>query len=76
MAVAHYGYLVLKIPSPNGILKIRGDRDMGVYALEKLQALAAAHEAAEKPGGRTSYHQARTSAAQPQHPTCNPKTSP
>jgi hypothetical protein len=24
MVVAHYGYLVLKIPSPNGILKIRG----------------------------------------------------
>jgi hypothetical protein len=24
MAVAHYGYLVLKMPSPNGVLKIRG----------------------------------------------------
>jgi hypothetical protein len=24
MAVAHYGYLILKIPSPNGVLKIRG----------------------------------------------------
>jgi hypothetical protein len=52
MAVAHYGYLVLKMPSPNGVLKIRGDRDAGVCALEKLQALAAAHEAAEEPGGQ------------------------
>jgi hypothetical protein len=24
MAVAHYGYLVLKMTSPNGVLKIRG----------------------------------------------------
>jgi hypothetical protein len=36
MAVAHYGYLVLKMPSPNGILKIRGDREAGVSTLEKL----------------------------------------
>jgi hypothetical protein len=36
MAVAHYGYLVLKMPSPNGILKIHGDHDAGVCALEKL----------------------------------------
>jgi hypothetical protein len=36
MAVAHYGYLVLKMPSPNDILKICGDRDAGVSALEKL----------------------------------------
>jgi hypothetical protein len=51
MVVAHYGYLVLKMLSPNGVLKIRGDRDVGVCALEKLQALAAAREAAEEPGG-------------------------
>jgi hypothetical protein len=24
MAVAHYGYQVLKMPSPNGVIKIRG----------------------------------------------------
>jgi hypothetical protein len=52
MAVAHYGYLVLKMPSPNGVLKIRGDWDAGVCALEKLQALAAARDAAEEPGGQ------------------------
>jgi hypothetical protein len=51
MAVAHYGYLVLKMPSPNGILKIRGDRDTGACVLEKLQVLAAAHEATEELGG-------------------------
>jgi hypothetical protein len=52
MAVAHYGYLVLKMPSPNGVLKIQGDRDTGACALEKLQALAVAREAAEEPGGQ------------------------
>jgi hypothetical protein len=52
MTVAHYGYLVLKMPSPNGVLKIRGDCDAGACSLEKLQALAAAHDAAEEPGGQ------------------------
>jgi hypothetical protein len=51
MVVAHYGYLVLKMPSPSGVLKIQGDRDVGACALEKLQALAAAHEVAEELGG-------------------------
>jgi hypothetical protein len=36
MIVAQYEYLVLKMPSPNGIIKIRGDRTAGVFALEKL----------------------------------------
>jgi hypothetical protein len=49
MAVAHYGYLVLKMPTPDGVLRIRGDRDAGAYALEKLQALAAAREAVAEP---------------------------
>jgi hypothetical protein len=40
MAIAYYGYLVLKMSSPNGVLKVHGDRDTGVSALEKLQALA------------------------------------
>jgi hypothetical protein len=39
MTVARYGYLVLKMSSPNGVLRIRGDHDAGVCALEKLQAL-------------------------------------
>jgi hypothetical protein len=50
VAVAHYGYLVLKMSSSNDILKICGDRDVGVFALEKLQALAVQHEATTGPG--------------------------
>jgi hypothetical protein len=45
MAVAHYGYMVLKMSSPNGIIKIRGDRITGAFTLEKLQVLATAQEA-------------------------------
>jgi hypothetical protein len=45
MTATHYGYLVLKMPSPNDVLKIHGDRDAGVSALEKLHALVAQHEA-------------------------------
>jgi hypothetical protein len=52
MAVAHYGYLVLKMSSLNGVIKIWGDRDTGACALEKLQALAAAREATAEPGGQ------------------------
>jgi hypothetical protein len=36
MTVAHYRYLVLKMSSPNGVLKIHGDRDAGVSTLENL----------------------------------------
>jgi hypothetical protein len=42
MVVTHYGYLVLKMPSPNGIIKVRGDHSTGISMLEKLQALAVA----------------------------------
>jgi hypothetical protein len=46
MAISHYGYLVLKILSPNNIIKICGDRTTDVFALEKLQVLAVTHEVA------------------------------
>jgi hypothetical protein len=36
LSVPNYGYRVLKMSSPNGVLKIRGDRDATVSALEKL----------------------------------------
>jgi hypothetical protein len=36
IAISHYRYLVLKMSSPNGIIKIRGDRSASVSALEKL----------------------------------------
>jgi hypothetical protein len=45
MVVAHYTYLVLKMSSPNGIIKVHGDRTADISVLEKLQVLAAAHEA-------------------------------
>ena len=41
MAIAHYGYLVLKMPSPAGVLTVRGDRTAAVAAVERLHALAA-----------------------------------
>jgi hypothetical protein len=41
MAIAHYGYLVLNIPSSAGVLTVRGDRPAALVAVEKLHALAA-----------------------------------
>jgi hypothetical protein len=40
MVIAHYGYLVLKMMSPAGVLTVRGDRVAAVTAVEKLHALA------------------------------------
>jgi hypothetical protein len=42
--ITYYGYLVLKMSSPNGVIKIRGDRTASIFTLEKLQALAVTHE--------------------------------
>ena len=41
MVIAHYGYLVLKMPSPAGVLTVRGDRTAAIAAVERLHALAA-----------------------------------
>jgi hypothetical protein len=41
MAIAHYGYLVLKMSSPARVLTVPGDRVAVVAAVEKLHALAA-----------------------------------
>jgi hypothetical protein len=41
MAIAHYGYLVLKMPSLAGVLTVRGDHAAALAAVEKLHALAA-----------------------------------
>jgi hypothetical protein len=41
MAIAHYGYLVLKMPSPTGILTVRGDCATALAVVEKLHALTA-----------------------------------
>jgi hypothetical protein len=41
MAIAHYGYLVLKMSSPARVLTVRGDHAAALAAVEKLHALAA-----------------------------------
>jgi hypothetical protein len=51
MAIAHYGYLVLKMPSSAGVLIVRGDRAAALAAVEKLHALAA-EVARPEDGGR------------------------
>jgi hypothetical protein len=51
MAIAHYGYLVLKLPSPAGVLTVLGNRPVALAAVEKLHALAA-ETACPDNGGR------------------------
>jgi hypothetical protein len=51
MAIAHYGYLVLKMSSPAGVLTVQGDRPAALAAVEKLHALAA-EAARPDDGGR------------------------
>jgi hypothetical protein len=51
MAIAHYGYLVLKMPSPIGVLTVQGNRAAALAAVEKLHALAA-ETARPDDGGR------------------------
>jgi hypothetical protein len=53
MDIAHYGYLVLKMPSPAGVLTMQGDRATALAAVEKLHALAA-EAARPDDGGRNS----------------------
>ena len=66
MAIAHYGYLVLKMPSHAGVLTVRGDRTAAVAAVERLHALAAeAARSEEDP-----------STSQPRAPTKAPKVQP
>jgi hypothetical protein len=51
MAIAHYGYLVLKMPSPAWVLTVRGDHPVALAVVEKLHALAA-EAACPNDGGR------------------------
>jgi hypothetical protein len=51
MAIAHYRYLVLKMPSPTRVLTVQGDRAAALAAIEKLHALAA-ETARPDDGGR------------------------
>jgi hypothetical protein len=66
MAIAHYGYLVLKMPSPAGILTVQGDRTAAVAAVEKQYALAPGLVPAASAGGsEPSASRARAPARAP-----------
>ena len=66
MAIAHYGYLVLKMPSPTGVLTVRGDRTAAITAVEKLHALAAeAARSEEDPSTSRAKVTARAHKVQP-----------
>jgi len=58
MAVAHYGYLVLKMPSPTGVLTVLGDRTAAMAAVEKLHTLAVGTATLEEAGPSTSQAKA------------------
>jgi hypothetical protein len=51
MAIAHYGYLIVKMSSPTGVLTARGDHAATLAAIEKLHALVA-ETARPDDGGR------------------------
>jgi hypothetical protein len=51
MAIAHYGYLVLKMLSSARVLTVRGDRATALVAVEKLHALAAETARPDDGGG-------------------------
>jgi hypothetical protein len=69
MAIAHYGYLVLKMPSPVGVLTVQGDRAAALTTVEKLHALAV--EAARPDDGGRKPSTSGTKA-----PTKVPKVRP
>jgi hypothetical protein len=71
MAVAHIGYLLLKIPGPQGVINIPGDRSDAVGAVEKLLAMAAEDSTASGSGPTlctVSPDEAHGSAANPSIP--------
>jgi hypothetical protein len=66
MTVAHYGYLVLKMPTPAGILTVQSDRATAVVAVEKLHALATG--LAPPAGAQGQTPQPRVPRLWPRHP--------
>jgi hypothetical protein len=65
MAIAHYGYLVLKMSSPAGVLTVRGDRPTALAVVEKLHALAAEAACPDDEGRDPSTSCAKTPAKVP-----------
>jgi hypothetical protein len=54
MAISHFEYLVLKMPSPTGVLTVRGDHATTLAVVEKLHALAAETARPDDGGGNPS----------------------
>jgi hypothetical protein len=69
MAIAHYGYLVLKMSSSAGALTVQGDRAAALAAIEKLHALAAETAHPDDGGGDPSTSDTKV-------PTKVPKVQP
>jgi hypothetical protein len=76
MTIAHYGYLVLKMPSPAGILTMRGDRTAALVAVEKLHTIAVEIARPEDGGRGPSASSARAPSkvpkVQPSGADCGP----
>ena len=69
MAIAHYGYLALKMPFPASVLTVRGDRTAAVAAVERLHALAAeAARSEEDPSTSQPRAPAKAPKVQPSNP--------
>jgi hypothetical protein len=69
MAIANYGYLVCKMPSPAGVLTVRGDRPAALAVVEKMHALAAEAARPDDEGRDPSTSSTKT-------PTKVPKVQP
>jgi hypothetical protein len=65
MVIAHYGYLVLKMPSPAGVLTVWGDRAAALAAVEKLHALVAEIARPDGEGRSPSASGAKASSKAP-----------
>jgi hypothetical protein len=65
MATAHYGYLVMKMPSPAGVITVQGDRSAAVAAVEKLHAMATDVARSGQEGEDPSTSRAKTPAKAP-----------
>ena len=73
MVFAHYGYLVLKMPSPAGVLTVWGDRTAAIAAVEKLHPLAVEAARFEED---TSTSRARAPAKAPKVQPSDPDNVP
>jgi hypothetical protein len=65
IAIAHYRYLVLKMPSPAGVLTVQSDRAAAVVAVDKLHVRAtglAPAAGAQRPDPSTSRAKALAKA--------------